>query len=225
MLYPVSFPKKNHSLALLFLFFLLQGCSAISGSLESKLTGNVPYAAKTIAKALDEQLIMRYAGQGPERASVREALARSRFLIMGTTPVNLNTLTQSCPLARQMTEEISSNLMALGYRYEELRKGKDIRFDRTTGELNLTRSVRQLTNQYGKGQAILAGTYVMSDNNVRFSISLIHTLTNEVLAKASATVPITNDMFSLIDESPVYDPTRSSQSGNFRLPNTYTHLR
>ncbi|MCR4665817.1 MAG: hypothetical protein K5657_00790 [Desulfovibrio sp.] len=167
---------------------------------------------------------MRYTAKGPERASVREAMTRSRFLIMGTTPVNLNTLQQSCPLARQMTEEVSSRLMEAGYRYEELRKGREIRFDRTTGELNLTRTVSQLTNRYGRGQAILAGTYVISDASVRFSMSLIHTGTNEVLAKASASVPITEDIISLLDESPVIVSGQGGGGGN-PIPNTYAHFR
>ncbi len=82
-----------------------------------------------------------------------------------------------------MTEEISRWLVNAGYRYQELRKGSYIRFDRGTGELILTREVRKLTSTRGTGQAILAGTYVVSGEQVRFSMSLIHTTSNEVLAK------------------------------------------
>ena len=215
------FPATRLTLLLLLLPCLLS-CGVV-GRVEARFTGNIPYAGKSVARDLDSQLIMRYAGHGPESARIREGLARARFLIMGTSPVNLNSLAESCPLARQMTEEVSSQLMALGYRYEELRKGKYIRFDRRTGELNLTRDVRQLTQTYGKGQAILAGTYVIGDTSVRFSFSLIHTLSNEVLAKASVTVPITDDIISLLDESPIRMPQETWGDGS--KPNTYTILR
>ncbi|MCR5813993.1 MAG: hypothetical protein K6G15_05840 [Desulfovibrio sp.] len=219
--FPPSFPKLALLTLLLTLLLLpcVLSCSVV-GRVEARFTGNIPYAGKSVAQDLDQQLMMRYAGHGSESARVREGIARARFLIMGTSPVNLNSLEESCPLARQMTEEVSSQLMALGYRYEELRKGKVIRFDRRTGELNLTRNVRQLTQNYGKGQAILAGTYVISDADVRFSFSLIHTLTNEVLAKASVTVPITQDIISLLDESPIRLP-QETWGGNNK-PNTYT---
>ena len=210
------------SIKLLLMLVLLPSmlsCSVI-GKVEARFTGTIPYAGKSVAQSLDEQLMTRYAGHGSESARVREGIARARFMIMGTTPVNLNSLAESCPLARQMTEEVSSQLMALGYRYEELRKGKAIRFDRRTGELNLTRNVKQLTHAYGQGQAVLAGTHVISDTSVRFSFSLIHTLTNEVLAKASVTVPITEDMYSLLDETPVRMPQETWGSNN--KPNTYT---
>ena len=79
--------------------------------------GNVPRAGEDIADQLDEQLMMRYAGTS-EDVSKKElrALARSRILIMGTTPASINDLEQANPLARQMLEEVSSALVDKGYR-------------------------------------------------------------------------------------------------------------
>ena len=48
----------------------------------------------------------------------RKKLARARIMIMGTTPVNINDLERACPLARQMMEEISTELMDKGYRFQ-----------------------------------------------------------------------------------------------------------
>lgn len=164
--------------------------------------GNVPRAGEDIADQLDEQLMMRYAGSSPDMSKKElRALARSRILIMGTTPASINNLEQANPLARQMLEEVSSNLVNLGYRYEELRKGKDIRFDKHTGEFILTRDVRKLANRSGVAQAILAGTYVISGEQVRFTISLISTTSTEVIAKGTATVPITPDLMPLLQEN------------------------
>ncbi len=167
-------------------------------------SGNVPSAADDIADQLDDQLMMRYAGNDPNTsARNRKKLARAHIMIMGTTPANINDLEQACPLARQMMEEISTKLMDMGYRFQELRKGRDIRFDKKRGEFLLTRDVRKLLTTTATSQAIMAGTYVITPKQVRFSIRLIHTPGNEVLAMGSATVPITDDLRPLLREKPL----------------------
>lgn len=180
--------------------------------------GNVPRAGEDIAEQLDEQLMMRYAGSSPDMSKKElRALARSRILIMGTTPANINNLEQANPLARQMLEEVSSDLVNMGYRYEELRRGKDIRFDKRTGEFILTRDVRKLASRNGVGQAILAGTYVVSGEQVRFTMSLISVATNEVIAKGMGTVPITPDLMPLLQEN--------MPAGSGMKPSVYTRLQ
>ena len=187
--------------------------------------GNVPAAAERIADELDDQLMERYTNPKTKNKSESQALARSQILIMGTTATNINSLDTSCPLARQMTEEISTRFMENGYRSQELRKGQFSRFDRNSGEFLLSRNVGSLTSRTGTGQVILAGTYVITSKQVRFTMSLIHTLSNEVIAKASSSVPITPDMIDLIEE----DRKGSKQSGGKRVstkvPNTYTRLQ
>lgn len=180
--------------------------------------GNVPRAGEDIASQIDEQLMMRYAGNNPDMDKKElRALARSRIMIMGTTPANINDLEQANPLARQMLEEVSCNLVEMGYRYEELRKGKDIRFDKRTGEFILTRDVPKLSSRSGVAHAILAGTYVISGEQVRFTMSLISTTNNEVIAKGTGTVPITPDLMPLLQEK--------IPPGSGLKPNVYTRLQ
>ena len=134
--------------------------------------GTVPRAADSIAKQMDEQLMMRYAGDDPGMTSKeRKSLARARIMILGTTPANINNLEESSPLARQMTEEVARWLVNAGYRFQEIRRGSVIRFDKQRGEFYLTRDVRKLAAASGTGQAVLAGTYVVSREQV---LSLIH---------------------------------------------------
>ena len=172
--------------------------------LTAAAAGNVPTAATTIARQLDEQLMMRYAGSDPEVSKKeQQALARAHIIIMGTTPANLNDLNEASPLARQMMEEVTRWLMNAGYRFQELRKGSDIYFDKRKGEFILTRDVKRLASRVGTSQAIMGGTYVVSGEQVRFNIRLIHTNSNEVLAMGSGTVPITDDLMPLLrDPSP-----------------------
>ena len=181
--------------------------------------GNVPEAAACIGKQLDEQMMQRFGY--PNSITIgnnqNNAYARSRIMIMGTTPANLGNLQQASGLARQMTEEISRWLKKRGYKYEELRKGSEIRFEPRVGEFLLTRNVQQLQSKNGVGQAILAGTYVLSTDDVRFNMELVCVSTNEVLAKASATIPITSDLMPLLVES--------SNAGAGLRPSVYTKLR
>ncbi len=191
--------------------------AALLFPLTAAAVGTVPGAANSIAEQLDDQLMMRYAGDDPGTSKKqRQALARAQIMIMGTTPANINNLEAASPLARQMTEEISRWLVNAGYRYQELRKGSYIRFDKRTGELILTRDVRKLASTLGTGQAILAGTYVVSGEQVRFSMSLIHTTSNEVLAKGTATGPITDDLLPLLEDQP---------AGSGKVPTVYTRLQ
>lgn len=181
--------------------------------------GNVPEAAACIGKQLDEQMIQRFGY--PNSITIgnnqNNAYARSRIMIMGTTPANLGNLQQASGLARQMTEEISRWLKKRGYKYEELRKGSEIRFEPRVGEFLLTRNVQQLQSKNGVGQAILTGTYVLSTDDVRFNMELVCVSTNEVLAKASATIPITSDLMPLLVES--------GNAGAGLRPSVYTKLR
>ena len=181
--------------------------------------GNVPRAADSIAKQMDEQLMMRYAGDDPGMtSSERKSLARARIMILGTTPANINNLEESSPLARQMTEEVARWLVNKGYRFQEIRRGSVIRFDQRRGEFYLTRDVRTLAATSGTGQAVLAGTYVVSREQVRFSMRLIHTTSGEVLAMGTATVPITDDMRNLVRD-------RGPGAGDGLTPTVRTRLQ
>ncbi|MDR2745264.1 MAG: hypothetical protein LBB66_08770 [Desulfovibrio sp.] len=163
-------------------------------------TGTVPAAAGNIAGQMDSQLMKRYAGNNPDmKKSEREALARSRIFIMGTTAANINNLEETSPLGRQITEEIVRRLVDAGYRFTELRKGRHIRFNKR-GEFFLTRDLQKLASTTGEAQAVLAGTYVVTPEQVRFSMKLIHINSNEVLAAGAATVPITDDVEPLLED-------------------------
>ena len=97
--------------------------AALLFPLTAAAVGTVPGAANSIAEQLDDQLMMRYAGDDPGTSKKqRQALARAQIMIMGTTPANINNLEAASPLARQMTEEISRWLVNAGYRYQELRQ-------------------------------------------------------------------------------------------------------
>lgn len=182
--------------------------------------GSVPSAATSIAQQLDGQLMMRYAGFSKDIPRKQlEAIARAKIMLLGTTPANINNLEETNPLSRQFAEELSKNMIAKGYRYQELRRGKHIRVDKKKGELILTRDVNEMVKQEGTGQAVLAGTYIISPEQVRFTVSLIHPTSNEVLAKGIATVPLTDDVMALLEDLP------EGQKATGRVPTVFTRLQ
>lgn len=193
--------------------------AALLFPLTAAAEGNVPEAAACIGKQLDAQMMKRfgYSSSNTIGNNQNNDFARSRIMIMGTTPANLGNLQQASGLARQMTEEIARWLKNRGYKYEDLRKGRDIRFEQRTGEFLLTRRVPNLQTSSGVGQAILAGTYVLSTDDVRFNIELVCVTTNEVLAKAAVTIPITPDLRPLLVEN--------GAGGGGMTPSVYTRLQ
>lgn len=201
-------------LLLLTLLPPVQGCAALGGS--------VPRAAGAIAAEMDRQIIDRFGEKKeglpaivPNESRLREL--RGRFTIIGTTPVNLNDLEQSCPLARQMSEEMSRWFIKAGYKYQELRKGKEIFIHKRRGETILTRDVDLLAARNATSEAILTGTYLLSPDQARFSMRLIHTPGNEVLAMGAATVSITEDVRPLLADTESGGPIKVTPSISTRL--------
>lgn len=148
-------------------------------------TVNLPMAATSLGEALDAQLV--------KRLNLLEGPAKGYSLIV-TTPVSLNNLESSMPLARQMGEELSAWFVQSGYRLQEIRKGRTILFSPQKGELLLTRRVKLLGNENVRSAIIMATTYSTTMNRIRFNVRLIHAKTNEVLAMANKTIPLTGEM-------------------------------
>lgn len=170
---------------LVFIILIIACLLPLSAAAE----GTVPDAADQMAAMLDQQ-IMRRLGNYPG--------GRTNVTIAATVPVFLGNLQQSSPLARQMAEELSRWFVTAGYRVSEIRKGADIVMEPRVGEMILTRHISKLANTNVRTAAILAGTYTITKDSVRFNVRLLHTPSNEVLAMATATVPVTEELFPLL---------------------------
>ncbi len=151
----------------------------------------VPRAAETIARQIDEQLMRRIGNSEGGRAQVD---------LVATVAADLSNLNETSPLSRQMTEEVVACLIGMGYRVHELRKGKEITMDSVKGEKILTRNTGKITQSKARTVAVLAGTYTMTTENVRFNMRLLSTPSNEVLAMGSATVGISEELQPLLTD-------------------------
>lgn len=168
---------------------LLLALALLLPSMAKAAEGTVPKAARAIAAQLDQQLAQRIGTHPGGKRSVSIAI---------TVPVFLSNLGQSSPLARQMAEEITCFLVEAGYSVEEIRKGRDIVMEEGVGEMILTRNLNRLASRDVNSAAILAGTFTVTSESVRFNVKLLHTPTNEVLAMGTATVPVTTETFPLV---------------------------
>ncbi len=192
-----------------------QGCAAVG----TMGTGYAPKAANLMASQMDAQVMQKgNAGKGSanmQELPARQLELRNSITIMATVPVNINNLEVSNALARQMSEEISRWFVSAGYRVQEIRKGKEIVFQKKQGEMLLTRDTKQLAQRHVSSVAVLAGTYVVTPKQVRFTMRLLHTPSNEVIAMSTATVPITPDVRPLLKEST--QPVKVTPSVQTRL--------
>lgn len=151
--------------------------------------GFVPRTADAIGSQLDAQIM---------RLLTPDGYGREAVSIACTVPVLLDDLNRTSPLARQMMEELSRYFVALGYKVDELRKGDEVIMTPQKGEFLLTRDVRKLLDRNVTTQIVLTGTYTVTDLSVRFNMRLLHTPSNEVLAMAAGTVPVTEELVPLI---------------------------
>jgi hypothetical protein len=165
--------------------------------------GTVPAAADSMAAAMDKQILAHFGVEQPGFFSKTEPRyhplkIRKALSISCTVAVDLNNLERSCPVGRQISEEIARWFVQAGYRVQEIRKGKDVYIDPGRGETLLTRDKRKLLSTDVTTEAVLAGTYVVTPEQVRFSMRLVHVPTNDILAMGTATVPVTDDLKPLL---------------------------
>ena len=161
MHYSIS-ERNSSALRLLGGLFLLAAVLFV----QTALAASVPQVASAIGREIDRQVVERL-GQG-------ESPAQGVSLCI-TTPVDNNDLDTSNPLARQMQEEVARWFVQAGYDVQEIRKGADILFEPTTGEMLLTRREPMLGTTVVNSTAIVAGTYTVTPKHVRFNIRLVRT--------------------------------------------------
>ena len=173
----------------LFLLMVLIFATLFASSAQA--FGLLPDLAAEMADELDAQLTARIGGYEQPAGD---------FTVILTTPVNLNNLERVSPLARLMKEELAVWLVSMGYRVQEIRKGSSLLFAPETGELLLTREANSLEERNIQSAIIVTGTYIVSSAGVRFNIRMLRASSNEVLAMAGGSLPLTGQILELLDD-------------------------
>jgi hypothetical protein len=189
----------------LVLLFLAMAFLLIPMAAAAATRGTVTIAADDMAEAMDKQILAHFGVEQPGLFSKKEQRhhplkIRRALSISCTVAVDLNNLENTSPVGRQISEEMARWFVQAGYKVREIRKGKDVHIDAKRGEMVLTRDVHKLLSTNVTTEAVLAGTYVVTPEQVRFSMRLLHVPTNDILAMATATTPITDDLKPLLHD-------------------------
>ncbi|MEL7638795.1 MAG: FlgO family outer membrane protein [Solidesulfovibrio sp.] len=142
-----------------------------------------PELAMALAGDLDRQLVPRLGMYSRDNS-------RGLYWVVVTTPADINDLTQASPLARLVGQELSTALVALGYNVQEIRKASDIIFSRGQGEFTLTRDARALAVSRATATLVVAATYVVTPDGVRFAVEVIDARNNNIVAASNRTLPV-----------------------------------
>ncbi len=164
------------------------------------IAGTVPDAAEDVTDQFDKQILKR----------LEDRAERSEVLIISTVAVDVNDFELTNSLARQFSEEIMRNMVEMGYRVNELRKSKEIVIQQRKGEFVLTRNLSKLASRDVKSVAVLAGTYTVTDESIRFNMRLLLAENNEVLAAGSGTIPRTDEIEALLEDNKKPKPPQPS---------------
>lgn len=182
--------KRLFYLALLGVLLFLASTATAQGQ-------TVTEAAQAAAQEMDRQVV--------------SAFSRTAYDVIVTTPVNLNNLEKSCPLARLMAEELAASLVRLGYGVQEARKARAILMDPAMGETLLTRDASKLGTAKPITHIVLTGTYLVTPFEVRFNVRLVNSSSTDVLAMSGQSVAITPAVASLVSDGDcgvsLYKPT------------------
>ena len=177
------------------------------------LAGTLPDMAAETADELDAQIV--------ERLGMVERPAQGLTLIV-TTPADLGNLEMSCPLSRLFAEELATWFVSMGYRVQEARRAETLMFAPERGEFMLTRNADIVDIQNLDAMLILTGSYTVTSRSVRFSIRLIHAASNETLAMASSTLPLSSEARELLGaEGGGINPIRPSVATRISGANPY----
>ncbi|MQX36178.1 FlgO family outer membrane protein [Roseospira navarrensis] len=103
--------------------------------------------------------------------------------IVVTTLVDNGDLTRAAPIGRLVAEQIATRLTNAGYTVREMRFGSSLKVREGTGELVLSRDLRDISRSVG-AQAIVAGTYTPGSQWVFVNAKLIHATSGDVLSAA-----------------------------------------
>jgi len=116
--------------------------------------------------------------------------------ILYSSFVNLNNLQETSSLGRLIAELFSTRFSKHGYKVLEIKLRKsDIVVKERVGELALSRKMTDIKNA-NDAQAILSGTYTMTDKGVYVNARIISTIDRSIVSAESFLIPNENAITS-----------------------------
>lgn len=113
------------------------------------------------------------------------------------TVVNVNDLRKTAPLGRTLSEQYASLLSTKGLIVKELKLRGDIFIREETGELLLSRELKDIAKLHSAG-VVLVGTYSAAANATYVSLKLVKTDTGQILKGHDYALPNNSDVKQLL---------------------------
>ncbi len=180
----------------------------------SAFAATVPQVISAMGREMDRQVV--------ERLQQGDSPAQGVSLVV-LTPVDNNNLEVSNPLARQVQEELARWFVQAGYPVQEVRKGADLLFEPSTGEMLLTRRSTLLESDKVGSAALVTGTYTVTPKHVRFNMRMVLTSSREVIAMSTMTVDVNGEVSTLL-QTPGEGGGRGGSGGMPIYPTVVTLL-
>ncbi|MDG4596335.1 MAG: FlgO family outer membrane protein [Candidatus Contendobacter sp.] len=136
-------------------------------------------------------------------AAADALLARAPWLkerrepLLATTFVDINNLETSSALGRVIGEQVGSRFTQEGFTVIEIKMRNNIFVAEGTGELMLSRSVREISQSHNAA-AVITGTYAVARQSVYVTARLIRATDNLVLAAYDYVLPYGPDAKALV---------------------------
>jgi TolB-like protein len=173
---------------------------------EDLAEGTPPVGPETVHPAVDIELAS-YAAVDQLLEFSRAPLSPDKPIVV-TTLVDSSDLTMAVPLGRLISEQMGTRLANAGFTVRELRFGNALRIREESGELVLSRNLREISRSVG-AQAVIAGTYTPAATRVFVNARLIQASTGDLLSAVDFDLPRGADMNSLVP--PVTDKTEEME--------------
>lgn len=125
--------------------------------------------------------------------------------LMGTpvlvaTVVNVNHLKSTTPLGRTLSEMYASQLSNAGFNVKELKLRGSVYVKEGTGELLLSREIRDIAHQHKAG-LVLVGTYSQAKQFTYVSLKLVRTADSRIIRSHDYALPNEIDVQRLLASS------------------------
>lgn len=117
-----------------------------------------------------------------------------------TTITDLNTLSQSVPMGRLISEHLAHHLKVRGWKITEPRLTKDVQIT-PAGEFVLSRDPALLNSNFG-AHNVLTGTYAVTGDGILVNLRIVDFQSREVISTAQTRIPLDPFTASLLAAQP-----------------------
>lgn len=126
-----------------------------------------------------------------------DAKAFQNTPMLVATVVNVNDLRKTAPLGRTLSEQYASHLVSHGLLVKELKLRGDIFVREETGELMLSRELKDIAKVHSAG-VVLVGTYSPAAHSTFVSLKLVKTDTGQIIRGHDYALPNNADVNKLL---------------------------